>query len=261
MNSTKRKIINSERNILEDMFKVVNEMKRTAKEFEDIAYTYMKKLDKEKGHFEEHEKEDRIERNQERIHHPFVQCNMCENRFESVSALEKHIKRHHVGHKTYDCESCTKRFVTKWRLKKHLRMHAQENVQICTYFKNKEFCPFDDLGCKFLHESFIQVEAQVVDISENNDKVEDISEKDEKSEDITEDDDKRDKEVFNHDSHAEESKDEVAEKYFLTSTPLKKKLLTCAECPDTTQCIDCLLKQYNEKRQQGSLTQLDMTEV
>ena len=37
MADIKRKIISSERNILEDMFKVVIEMKQTAKKFEDIA--------------------------------------------------------------------------------------------------------------------------------------------------------------------------------------------------------------------------------
>ena len=122
-----------------------------------------------------------------------------------------------------------------------MRMHAQVNVKICTYFKNKEFCPFHDLGCKFLHESFIQVEnqySQVKDISENVDKEEDLSQTVDKSEDIAEDDDIGDKDIFDHNGHENEYEDEAAQKCFLTSTPLKKKLLTCAECPDSTQCID-----------------------
>ena len=219
MADIKRKIMSSERNILEDMFKVVIEMKQTAKKFEDIANEYKKKLDNETVHFEESVKEDRIKRNQEKIYQPLIQCNMCTNRFESLSALERHIKGNHVGHKTYDCDSCTKRFVTKWRLKKHMRMHAQVNVNICTYFKNKEFCPFDDLGCKFLHESFIQVEnqySQVKDLSENDD----ISQTVDKSEDIADNGDKGDKAIFNHNGHENEYEDETTQKCFFTSTPL-----------------------------------------
>ena len=80
MADIKRKIMSSERNILEDMFKVVIEMKQTAKKFEDIANEYKKKLDNETVHFEESVKEDRIKRNQEKIYQPLIQCNMCTNR-------------------------------------------------------------------------------------------------------------------------------------------------------------------------------------
>ena len=33
----------------------------------------------------------------------------------------------------------------------HAEMHKQE-VKPCRFFKNHEICPFEDVGCKFMHE-------------------------------------------------------------------------------------------------------------
>ena len=30
-------------------------------------------------------------------------------------------------------------------------MHSDSNIGICRYFRKNVFCPFEELGCKFLH--------------------------------------------------------------------------------------------------------------
>ena len=33
-----------------------------------------------------------------------------------------------------------------------MKIHTQEYVQFCYYFNNNRVCPFEEQGCKFLHE-------------------------------------------------------------------------------------------------------------
>ena len=78
-------------------------------------------------------------------------CNICENTFRTFSDLENHIKVAHENHRQFQCDMCKKTFVLKWRLEKHMNIHNNENCHPCHYFNNGKMCPFEELGCKFLH--------------------------------------------------------------------------------------------------------------
>ena len=67
-----------------------------------------------------------------------------------MSDLEKHIKTSHQDHQSYYCD---KKFVTKWRLQKHERMHSNVKTRRCKYVKTHSKCPFEELGCKFRHDT------------------------------------------------------------------------------------------------------------
>ena len=162
-----------------------------------------------------------------------VKCNLCTKRFKDVSNLERHIKRDHEDHETFECDFCRKTFVTKWRLDKHVKMHSIINLKECNYFRNKRQCPFEDLGCKFGHGTDFQREAtdrQIGDISEQSNETND--------------------KTFDYEG------DMLENSSFCTSTPLKKKkiLLKCEECPNLTQCTDCLIKQHMQERYEGNMT-------
>ena len=47
---------------------------------------------------------------------------------------------------------CDKTFVLKWRLRKHLEGHSKDCGKFCHYFNNEKVCPFEKIGCKFLHK-------------------------------------------------------------------------------------------------------------
>ena len=80
-----------------------------------------------------------------------IQCNYCDKHFERFVDLENYIKEIHGDHKEFQCDKCKKFCVLKWRLKKHMKIHEQKFVQYCHYFNNGKMCPFDELGCKYLH--------------------------------------------------------------------------------------------------------------
>ena len=81
-----------------------------------------------------------------------IKCIICDYRFRNFSDLELHIKDKHIHYQGKDCEKCGKTFVTAWRLKKHMRIHAQNFTKSCKYFKGNVVCPFEKLGCTFLHD-------------------------------------------------------------------------------------------------------------
>lgn len=65
--------------------------------------------------------------------------------------LEAHMEEH-AKQKEHECDECGKLFYLKWRLKKHMEMHERKHVRKCHYFNNGLICPFDDIGCMFLHK-------------------------------------------------------------------------------------------------------------
>ena len=81
-----------------------------------------------------------------------MDCKLCEMTFDRFVDLENHIRTCHANHQVFHCDKCEKGFVLKWRLKKHMRLHTENNVTYCHYFNNDRNCPFEDLGCKFLHK-------------------------------------------------------------------------------------------------------------
>ena len=46
---------------------------------------------------------------------------------------------------------CGKRFQLEWRFKKHQASHDLKTLKKCHYFNNAKACPFEEIGCMFLH--------------------------------------------------------------------------------------------------------------
>ena len=79
-------------------------------------------------------------------------CSLCDQKFGKNCELEKHMNTEHNALKEFECDICNKTFYLKWRLEKHLEIHGESHsLKNCHYFNNKEVCPFEDFGCKFLH--------------------------------------------------------------------------------------------------------------
>ena len=82
-----------------------------------------------------------------------IKCNHCGDIFDENWKLEKHMDSHHVP-RQFKCEKCDKAFHLQWRLTKHMEIRS-ENVnplKTCHYFNNGKACPFQSIGCKFLHK-------------------------------------------------------------------------------------------------------------
>ena len=85
-------------------------------------------------------------------HTKTVQCKQCDTRFSTSSHLENHMKEHGTA-KRYKCENCGKTFNFRWRFNKHIKMHDSDSeIRKCHFYNNGKQCPFDEMGCKFLHE-------------------------------------------------------------------------------------------------------------
>jgi hypothetical protein len=78
-------------------------------------------------------------------------CNFCEQTVVKNCDLETHLKEVHDVQKKCKCTVCNKDFVLDWRHKKHMKMHS-EDVKFCHFYSNNKKCPFEDIGCMFLHE-------------------------------------------------------------------------------------------------------------
>ena len=83
----------------------------------------------------------------------YIDCNKCDKSFKSHSALEKHLQEKHVMNALKKCNVCQMEFQTKWRLSKHMEVHLENaRRRKCHYFNAGKVCPFEALGCKFVHE-------------------------------------------------------------------------------------------------------------
>ena len=79
-------------------------------------------------------------------------CNICGERFNVKWLLKTHIEQH-TQQKQYPCSKCGKAFVLEWRLQKHMLMHTEDKkIRSCHFFNNGKSCPFEEIGCKFLHK-------------------------------------------------------------------------------------------------------------
>ena len=76
-------------------------------------------------------------------------CKYCDGTFDQTYELEKHLEGH--KEKEFECTACGKRFQLEWRLKKHLASHELKTMKKCHYFNNGKACPFEEIGCMFLH--------------------------------------------------------------------------------------------------------------
>ena len=79
-----------------------------------------------------------------------IHCDHCDMTLDNLSALEQHVKNEHVS-STFKCGECDFVFYSKLRLQKHIKSHGKEIRRHCHYFNSNKKCPFEELGCKFLH--------------------------------------------------------------------------------------------------------------
>ena len=88
-----------------------------------------------------------------KVCHPAqIKCVECEKTFNINADLEMHIEEYHEKSEQHKCNQCGKNFVLKWRLKKHLEAHSNGNNRFCHFFNNGKTCPYEKIGCKFLHQ-------------------------------------------------------------------------------------------------------------
>ena len=86
-----------------------------------------------------------------KVRSQLIQCDHCHLNLDSLRALEMHMKEEHVS-SSFKCDKCRSDFYSEWRLKKLLKSHENEKTRHCHYFNSNKTCPFEELGCKFLHK-------------------------------------------------------------------------------------------------------------
>jgi hypothetical protein len=108
-----------------------------------------------------------------------IKCKECGKTFSRNHQLEEHMEEHSNVEK-FNCETCNKDFFLKWRLQKHIKIHSEITTKVCKYFKNKQTCPYERIGCMFGHVEMDSGNAasseNVVDVTEDSDDVEDVTE-------------------------------------------------------------------------------------
>ena len=165
-----------------------------------------------------------------------LKCNICDSTFRQCCDLEYHIKNSHANYEEYKCGHCNKIFVTRWRLSKHSKMHEGKKSNYCHYFNNCDVCPFEELGCKFLHKlsgkcKFGDLCIKRLCAYQHHLGDEQISEK------LTE----VDEESIENTDTFDELEELTGTGSFQTSTP-KQHQNPCAECQDTSTCVDCFVQ-------------------
>ena len=58
----------------------------------------------------------------------------------------------HERTKSFKCNQCEKEFFLQWRLNQHIRGHGKIHKRFCHYYNNSKSCPYENVGCKFVHE-------------------------------------------------------------------------------------------------------------
>ena len=85
-------------------------------------------------------------------HPKAVVCKICDIPLKENSDIELHMEVVHKRKRQFKCDKCDMSFQLEWRLKKHMTLHEEGNIRKCHYFNNSKTCPFQKIGCKFLHE-------------------------------------------------------------------------------------------------------------
>ena len=84
-------------------------------------------------------------------HTKSILCQLCDESFLENWKLETHLKTHAEA-KKFKCDTCSKEFSLEWRMRKHMESHENKNGKRCHYFNNFKTCPYEEIGCKYLHE-------------------------------------------------------------------------------------------------------------
>ena len=85
------------------------------------------------------------------MHPKTYECKICDETFTESWKMEEHLE-HHGNERPFKCSICEKGFYMKWRMEKHTRDHRVD-IKFCHYFNNDKPCPYEDVGCKFKHET------------------------------------------------------------------------------------------------------------
>ena len=93
-------------------------------------------------------------------------CTVCGEGFMRTADFENHMTDEHDAEKTFKCEICDKAFLLEWRMKKHRVMHI-EKIKTCHFFLSKKPCPFEKIGCKFLHTTKVNDKPNDIDTDTN----------------------------------------------------------------------------------------------
>ena len=149
-----------------------------------------------------------------------LKCEMCVDSFTKFCDLEFHIKKKHETYKEQECDHCGKSFVTTWRLRKHMRIHSQFTNN-CRYFQAGMVCPFEELGCKFLHS--LPEKLTLGSSDSNNIK------------------------NLDSDSIMPENVFQIKSS-FATSMPNKKRFKFACTCKESFQCEECFVDEYIDNR-------------
>jgi len=157
-----------------------------------------------------------------------VDCPFCHEQFEEHWKLEMHIRMHEEA-ESFQCDVCNKIFHAKWRLKKHVKNHFRKDMKTCKYFKKGQFCPYQEVGCKFAHEAVNHTGAkenkprnvdEEINHSEATDTVNDGYEK-----------------------NAQETTNEVSEKAEDPADTESRSInFQCIECTGEYDCMNCIMK-------------------
>ena len=114
-----------------------------------------------------------------------------------------------------------------------MKIHTKNNIKNCHYFNNMKKCPYEKLGCKFLHAV-----SKICELGETCERhlcpfrhTMDMSVASNEDEMEVVDDDSMD----GNDTTTEYTS-------FLTST-LQKSKFDCEDCINETQCTDCFVRQ------------------
>ena len=81
-------------------------------------------------------------------------CKLFDEKCSLNSDLEDHMSKKHEASKQFKCDDCGKYFHLMWRLRKHQLIHntgEREVLKYCHYFNNGKECPYEEIGCQFLH--------------------------------------------------------------------------------------------------------------
>ena len=93
----------TEKNVSEDILEKVLEPMGKVGDLVDIVESQIR-IDHEETDDRISQKE--IDKIPIRNHHHLIKCNLCSEKSELISNLEKHIKKEHIEFKPYKCEHC-----------------------------------------------------------------------------------------------------------------------------------------------------------
>uniref|UniRef100_A0A182K5V3 Protein krueppel n=1 Tax=Anopheles christyi TaxID=43041 RepID=A0A182K5V3_9DIPT len=68
-----------------------------------------------------------------RMHYKSFQCDQCNSKYSSVSALRRHVEIRHEGVRRFECSHCGKRFAYRQKLHEHENVHLGVRNLKCNY--------------------------------------------------------------------------------------------------------------------------------